>query len=157
MAPARYSCAAWKIDSSLGITGASIEYGSPGLLAKADSAAPPLATAPWLEYDFQTVSSGEATLSLYLLPTFPVDAQHKLRYAVALDGNAPVVLDASGAGEWQEKTPLTWAANVLRNSAMTELKLGQLAAGHHTLRLIYQDPGVVFEHIVVTFPGAPSG
>ena len=40
---------------------------------------------------------------------------------------------------------------------MTELKLGQLAAGHHTLRLIYQDPGVVFEHIVVTFPGAPSG
>jgi hypothetical protein len=149
--------AVWKVDPSLGITGASVEYGSPGLLATPDSVAPPIATAPWLEYDFQTVSSGEATLSLYLLPTFPVDAQHKLRYAIALDGNAPVTLDASGSGEWQEKTPPTWAANVLRNFAVTKLSLGQIAAGHHTLRLIYQDPGVVFEHIVITFPGAPSG
>ena len=149
--------AAWKVDSSLGITGASVEYGSPGLLATPDSVAPPMATAPWLEYDFQTVSSGDATLSLYLLPAFPVDAQHKLRYAVALDGRPPVLLDASGSGEWQEKTSQTWAANVLSNFAVTKLALGQLAAGDHTLRLIYQDPGVVFEHIVVTFPGAPSG
>jgi hypothetical protein len=149
--------AAWKVDPSLGITGASVEYGSPGLLATPDSVVPPIATAPWIEYDFQTVSSGEATLSLYLLPTFPVDAQHKLRYAVALDGNVPVLLDASGSGEWREKTSPTWAANVLSNFAVTKLALGQLAAGHHTLRLIYQDPGVVFEHIAITFPGAPSG
>ena len=149
--------AAWKVDPSLGITGASVEYGSPGLLATADSVAPPIATAPWLEYDFQTVSSGAATLSLYLLPTFPVDSDHHLRYAVALDGNATATLDASGSGEWQENTSPTWAANVLRNFALTKLELGQLPAGHHTLRLIYQDPGVVFEHIVIAFPGAPSG
>ncbi len=148
--------AAWKVDPELGISGASVVYGSPGLLATPDYEAPPASTAPWLEYEFQTVSSDNATLSLYLLPTFPVDAQHKLRYAVALDGRAPVMLDASGSGEWKENTSPTWAANVLRNAAVTKLELGRLPAGNHTLRLIYQDPGVVFEHIVIAFPGAPS-
>jgi hypothetical protein len=65
-----------------------------------------------------------------------------------------VTLDAGGAGEWQEKTPQTWAANVLRNFAVARLPLGALPPGHHTLRLIYRDPGVVFEHLTVSFAGA---
>jgi len=48
-----------------------------------------------------------------------------------------------------------WAENVLRNSAVAKIPLGPLAPGKHTLRLIYRDPGVVFERIVVTFPSAP--
>jgi len=44
---------------------------------------------------------------------------------------------------------------VLRNSAIDTIALGQLTPGHHTLRLFYRDPGVVFQHIVITFPGAP--
>ena len=30
-----------------------------------------------------------------------------------------------------------------------------LVAGRHTVRLLYRDPGVVFEHLVVTYAGAP--
>jgi len=45
---------------------------------------------------------------------------------------------------------------VLRNSALAKLPLGKLSAGEHRLRLIYRDPGVVFEHIVVTSDGAAS-
>jgi hypothetical protein len=44
---------------------------------------------------------------------------------------------------------------VLRNSAIETIPLGTLAAGKHTLRLISRDPGVVYEHLVITFPGAP--
>ena len=150
------SSAAWRILPELGISGASMVYGSPGLLANAATATePPLKDAPWLEYEFDTASSDEATLRLCLLPTFPIDSQHRLRYAVAIDGGAPLMLDASGSGEWQENSAPTWSANVLRNFAVQQLSLGHFTSGHHTLRLICRDPGVVLEHLTITFPSAP--
>jgi len=147
--------AAWSVLPDLGISGASVGYGSPGLLANVEPAPPPIASAPWLEYDFDTTTNGTAMLALALLPTFPVDAQHKLQYTVALDGQSPVTVDASASGVDQDDTPSNWSANVLRNSAINELPLGILRPGHHTLRLIYQDPGVIFEHVVIMFTGSP--
>ncbi len=146
---------AWKLHPDLGVSGASVGYGAPGLPANAEPVAAPIATAPWLDYDFDTTGSGAATLTLALLPTFPVDAQHKLRYAIALDGQAPLVVDASDPGGWQDNTPPNWSANVLRNFVTTTIPLGSLDPGRHTLRLIYLDPAVIFEHIVITFSGAP--
>ncbi|MDR3746156.1 MAG: glycosyl hydrolase 115 family protein [Acidobacteriaceae bacterium] len=151
--------ARWNVLADLGISGSSVEYGAPGLLANSDRAT--AASAPWLEYDFTTTTMGDATLALHLLPTFPVDSDHRLRYAVSIDGAAPVELDASaitskkskGAGDGPSNTG--WDENVLRNAAIAKLPLGSLAPGKHTLRLLYRDPGVVFEHIVVTFDGAP--
>ena len=93
-------------------------------------------------------------LALHLLPTFAIDSDHHLRYAVAIDSAAPVELDASGPDGHGPDTA-TWSANVLRNSAIATIPLGPLAAGPHTIRLISRDPGVVFEHLVLTFPGAP--
>jgi hypothetical protein len=148
--------ASWQLLPDLGISGASVGYGKPGSLANAEREAPPVGIAPWLDYDFDTTSSGTATLTLALLPTFPVDSQHRMRYAVALDGQSPIVVDASNSRERQDDAPPDWSANVLRNFAMAKLPLGSLHAGHHTLRLIYLDPAVIFEHIVVSFPGAPS-
>jgi hypothetical protein len=142
----------WNILSELGISGSSVEYGAPGLLANQTT---PPADQPWLDYDFTTTTSGPATLAIYLLPTFPLDADHRLRFAASLDGHAPAPLDAGATGEWHEDTAPVWAANVLRNAAVVKLPLGPLAAGKHTLRLSYIDPGVVFEHLVLTFPGAP--
>ena len=66
-----------------------------------------------------------------------------------------LMLDASGSeGGGADISP--WETNVLRNAAVQKLRLGRLAAGHHRLRLIYGDPGVVFEHLAVTFAGAPA-
>jgi hypothetical protein len=143
----------WRILSELGISGRSVEYGDPGLLANEpeETAVEP----PSLDYDFTTTTSGEATLSIYLLPTFPLDSNHRLRFAACLDGHAPMPLDAGATGEWHEDTAPVWAANVLRNAAIVKLPVGPLAAGKHTLRLLYVDPGVVFEHLVLTFAGAP--
>jgi hypothetical protein len=153
----------WKILADLGISGASVEYGAPGLLANtAPSPIPEAAQeSPWLEYDFTTTTNGPATLALHLLPTFPIDSDHSLRYAIALDGAAPIELDAAasapktsvGAGDGPANSE--WGENVLRNSAIATISLGTLAPGKHTLRLISRDPGVVYEHLVITFPGAP--
>jgi hypothetical protein len=159
------SAAKWNVLADLGISGDSVVYGRPGLLADLDlpwvaSGQNPEPTA-WLEYDFTTTMGGPATLALHLLPTFPLDSDHKLRYAVALDSGAPMERDMSGssaskaAGAGDGPSGADWPQNVLRNSAIDTIALGTLAPGKHTLRLLYRDPGVVFEHLVITFPGAP--
>jgi hypothetical protein len=141
--------AAWRVLPQLGLSGAAVVYGRPGLVASATGH-----DAPWLEYSFTSRSTEPATLTLHLLPTFPVDAEHRQRFRVAVDDGASKELDLSGAGEWKENSAPTWAANVLRNSAVLTLPLGVLKPGPHRLRLSYEDPGVVFEQLVVSFPGA---
>ncbi len=148
------SLAHWNVLRDLGISGASVVYGSPGLLANASpSSVVSTKDSPWLEYEFTTTGAGAASLAVHLLPTFAIDSDHLLRYAVSVDGGAPVELDASGPKGHGPDTA-TWSANVLRNSAIAMVPLGELAAGKHTVRLIYRDPGVAFEHLVVTFAGA---
>jgi len=120
-----------------------------------------LSDMPRLEYDFTTTTKAPATLTLHLLPTFPLDSDHTLRYAVALDKLPAIELDAAtgatskSAGAGDGPSGASWSANVLRNSAIATVTLGTLAPGKHTLRLYYREPGVVFQHLVVTFPGAP--
>jgi len=146
--------AQWRIISDLGITpGGSVTYGSAGLLANADHGAHQ--PAPWLEYTFTTASTGPATLSILILPTFPVDSAHRLRFGASIDGDAERIIDAAGAGEWQEGQAPTWEANVLRNAGIYRVPIPHLVPGKHHIRLIYHDPGVVFEHLVLAFGGAP--
>ncbi len=146
----------WRVLPDLGISGAAVVFGSPGLLANAQSVQPPApAEAPWLEYSFTTQHHAAGTLTVVLLPTFPVDSQQRLRFGVSVDNRPSAMMDASGPGEWHETSAPVWAQNVLRNAALFTLPLGKLPAGAHIIRLIYQDPGVMFEHLVVTFPGAP--
>jgi hypothetical protein len=159
------SAAQWRVLADLGISGDSVVYGRPGLLGILEEPSIASGTLPgptaWLEYDFTTTTAGPATLALHLLPTFPLDSDHKLRYAVALDGAAPMERDASGgaatkaAGSGDGPSGADWPQNVLRNSAIDTIPLGALSPGKHTFRLFYRDPGVVFEHLVVTFAGAP--
>jgi hypothetical protein len=70
------SAAQWNVLEDLGISGASIEYGVPGLLANSTVATAPDAQAPWLEYEFTTTHAAAATLAIHLLPTFPLDSDH---------------------------------------------------------------------------------
>lgn len=152
---------AWHVRPQLGLPGGSVLFGEPGATPEADWVGKEsqdrmrsLSTAPWIEYAFTTRSEGDALLSLYLLPTYPVDSEHHLRYAVVLDGGKPVILDGDGA-DGKRSDVTSWSSNVLRNSEIETLDLGKLPPGRHRLRLIHGDPGVIFEHIVVTFPGAP--
>lgn len=157
--------ARWNVLPELGISrGGSVVYGSPGVQASLGTGSAEAEGAPWLEYAFTTMSEGPATLTLHLLPTFPVDSEHRLRYAVQLDDHPRLELDAApvaaapGGAKASGDGPSDrdWAQNVLRNSAVRVLHLSTpLAPGAHTIRLYYVDPGVVFEHLVLTFDGAP--
>jgi hypothetical protein len=173
--------ASWHVLDDLGISGASVVFGDPGrtspypqISTSANLGGPSFAASsqrlgsvsadtlsPSLEYDFTTTSLGQATLALHLLPTFPIDSDHQLRYAVSLDGGVPMELNAAAnpntksGGSGDGPSTADWSANVLRNSAIANVPLGPLSPGKHSLRMLYRDPGVVFEHIVITFPGAP--
>jgi hypothetical protein len=153
----------WNVLTDLGISGGSMVFGDPG---RAPVFGPIMTAAtrslsPYLEYEFATTTAGPATLALHLLPTFAIDSDHKLRYAVSIDNATPLERDASGgasvkaAGSGDGPSGADWPQNVLRNSAIDTIQLGALAPGKHALRLYYRDPGVVFQHIVITFPGAP--
>jgi hypothetical protein len=153
----------WNVLPDLGISGASVVFGDPGRTPVFGpiSTGAAQSPSPWLEYDFTTTTAEPGTLALHLLPTFPIDSDHKLRYAVSLDNGTPMERDASGgasvkaAGSGDGPSGADWPQNVLRNSAIDTIQFGVLAPGKHTLRLYYRDPGVVFQHIVITFPGAP--
>ena len=158
----------WNVLADLGISGASVEYGAPGAtnlgapgLASETWDSGATASAPWLEYDFTTISTGAATLTLHLLPTFPIDSDHSLRYAVSIDGHPRLLLDAAAAssskstGAGDGPSGANWSQGVLRNSAVATMNIASLSPGAHTIRLMYRDPGVVFEHLVLTFSGAP--
>ena len=129
----------WRELANLGISGSSMVLGDPGL----DRAAPNAE----LDYDFTSKAPGDAMLQIHLLPTFALDSGHKLRYAVALDNQPPVEVD--------EARDKSWAANVLSNDAIATVPLGDLAAGPHTLHFLYRDPGLILQHLVVTFPNTP--
>jgi len=145
----------WQVLDDLGISGSSVVLGAPGSATSPSDPAHP-ENAPWLEYHFQTVTQQDATLTVHLLPAFPVDSDHSLRFAVKLDDQPSQTLDLSGTGEWKEGSAPTWETNVLRNDARLSVSLGRLPPGPHTLRLFYVDPGIVFQHLTIAFPGAPS-
>jgi hypothetical protein len=138
----------WKVLHDLGISGDSIELNS----AEVHSLA---AASAWVEYDFGTASDGNANLSIFLLPTFPLDSVHRLRFKIQLDDAYVSTADLAEQGEWKENSAPQWEANVLRNAAIVTTSLGHLMPGQHTLRLEPIDPGLVFEHLVITLTGAP--
>jgi Glycosyl hydrolase family 115/Gylcosyl hydrolase family 115 C-terminal domain len=141
----------WKVLRDLGISGDSIELDN--------AEVPPTAYAApsaWLDYDFKTTSDADANLSIYLLPTFPIDSVHRLRFTITLDNKFVRTADLAEQGEWKENSAPQWEANVLRNAAIVTANVGHLRPGRHTLRLEPMDPGLVFEHLSITFPGAPQ-
>jgi hypothetical protein len=140
----------WKVLHDLGISGDSVELDSAEIPPTAHAA-----PSACLEYDFETTSDADANLSIYLLPTFPIDSVHRLRFKMTLDNKFVRTADLAEQGKWKENSAPQWEANVLRNAAIVTANLGDLGTGRHTLRLEPIDPGLVFEHLTITFPGAP--
>lgn len=144
----------WHVLEDLGVSGASMVYGNPGKVSE-EPGNPDPARVPWLEYRFTTASTQDATLTLDLLPTFPVDADHALRFAISVDGGPHHVVDAGSTGKWAENSAPVWETNVLRNYSALSVPLGPLTPGLHRLRWSPLDPGLVLQQLQVTWPGAP--
>jgi hypothetical protein len=142
--------ASWKVIPGLGRLGDSLAV-FPTTTPSVTDAAALAANAPALEYDFTvTTANAAGKVTVQAIPTHRLNAERGLRYAVAIDGEAPQIVDL--------ETPefsAPWSVNVLRGSAFGTTT-HNIAAGKHTLKIYMVDPGVVIDHITVDLGKLPK-
>lgn len=99
---------------------------------------------PVVSYNFFTFSGSPAEVKVYTLPTFPLNKNYSMRYAVSVDDGAAQILDFKTVGRSEE-----WKQNVLSNSAVRSVQLPTLKPGKHVLHIYMIDPGVILDRMVI--------
>jgi hypothetical protein len=144
----------WAIIDDLGYTGKSLmasplegvripDLNNPSTLLK-DNA--------YVEYDFYTITESAPELSVYTLPTHPLNNNYRMRYALSVDEGPLQVIDFKTQGRSEE-----WKQNVLRNNAVKKIKTAELKPGKHTLRIYMVDPGVILDRVLIDLGGLKKG
>jgi len=105
-------------------------------------------TAPFVEYEFYSLTTAKPQISVYTLPTHPVNNDYSMRYAVSVDDGPLKLVDFKTVGRTEE-----WKQNVLRNSAIKKVEGQTINPGKHTLKIFMVDPGVVLDRIVIDLGG----
>jgi len=137
----------WTRLQGLGHTGASLMAGpiaDPPAVDTAQLASLSAVAA----YDFFTFSRRPATITVYGLPTHPIDEQHSLRFGIAIDDRPPQLLDFKTVGRSE-----TWKLNVLSNTALASVAADTLEPGRHVLKLYAIDPGVAIDRMTIDLGG----
>lgn len=107
-----------------------------------------LAQPPSLSYDFYLLHDAEPIVNVFCLPTHPITAMQKMRFAIAIDDGPLTIVDFQTYGRSDE-----WKENVLRNSAVAKWNSPHLPKGKHTMHIYMVDPGVVLDRIVMDLGG----
>lgn len=102
----------------------------------------------FVEYDFYTFSSTAPGITIFTLPTHPLNNYYSLRYAVSIDDGPLTIVDFKTFGRSEE-----WKQNVLRNRAERKIDMPDLNAGKHTLKIYCIDPGVIVDEIRIDLGG----
>lgn len=132
----------WITLQGLGHTGASVKAVVSGTV---DTAALDK-SAPFIGYEFWSVSTTSPKVMIYTLPTHPLNNKFSMRYAVRIDDSPIQIVDFKTIGRSEE-----WKQNVLRNSAIRTLQFPPLKPGLHKLIIYAIDPGVVLDRILINF------
>ncbi len=140
----------WKVTDDAGYTVKSLQ----ALPVTVKEASVPTDAEPikknnsFVEYDFYTFSSGSPIVTVFSLPTHPLNKNHSMRYAVSIDNRLIAMVDFRTFGRSDE-----WKQNVLKNQASREIQLQFLKPGKHTLRLYTVDQGVIVNRILINLGG----
>lgn len=101
-----------------------------------------------IEYDFYTLSSATHYVTVFALPTHPINNNYSLRYAVSIDKGPLKMVDIKTFGRSGE-----WKQNVLRNRSERKIAMPFLKAGKHTLKIYAVDPGLILDEIRIDAGG----
>ena len=137
----------WKILPDHGRTGSAITAFP--VIAKEQQ---PGGNSPHVEYEINTNSESEFTISAYFSPTLNFhNTPEGLQYALSVDNETPQVISInkedknSISGIWNK-----WVAeNIIIKSS--KHKIGQ--PGRHTVKFWMVNPGVVLQKLVLDFGG----
>lgn len=105
-------------------------------------------SAPYIEYEFFTMTENKINVYVCCLPTHPINNNFGVRYAITIDDLPIQIIDVRTFGRSEE-----WKKNVLRNSSHTVSQHPKLKKGKHTLRIYWVDPGVTIQKIILDLGG----
>ncbi|GAA4729448.1 glycosyl hydrolase 115 family protein [Flavisolibacter ginsenosidimutans] len=139
----------WKLVSGLGYAGSGLEsfpLSTKGSSLSNDDSIKRKNSV--VEYDFYTLTSATPFITIFALPTHPVNNNFRVRYALSIDDGPLETVDIKTSGKSEE-----WKQNVLRNRAERRTGLPFLKAGKHRLKIYCVDPGVVLDEIRIDLGG----
>lgn len=139
----------WTIVPNLGRTGSALII-EPGTSERQVD----LANAPRVEYEFTTFNSGELNIETYLSPTQDFKKQGGLKYAIAVDTEAPQIINMNeGEVEPDYKYAEWWMKSVGDHIKTRVSKHKVNSPGKHTLKIWMIDTGIVFQKFVIDAGG----
>ena len=140
----------WVTVNGLGRTGQAMEALplSFNSVVKSDMTDAAIKKQAALSYNFLTFNSAPAEVKIYTIPTYPLNKNFEMRYAVSVDEDPATVLNFKTIGRSEE-----WKQNVLSNSAVRSVKLPSLPTGKHVLHVYMIDPGVIIDRMVIDLGG----
>jgi len=107
---------------------------------------------PSVEYKVTLWKPGAVDVTVLASPSLDVVGKRGLRYAIAVDNEAPQVVDLDRSANPQE-----WAKAVADNMWRGVSHHRVAAAGAHRVRIWAIDPSVVIQRVVVARPGYTMG
>jgi hypothetical protein len=111
--------------------------------------------SPEVEYDFWTSSAGSAQVAVYSLPTHRIYPGINLKYAIAIDNEAPTIIDCDDSAVRGGENSNNWRDGVVHNTYITTTPHNLAAEGKHTLKIWMVDPGVALEKFVISTGAVP--
>jgi len=110
--------------------------------------------APMLEYTFTLFGGGDLNIDTYLSPTLNYKKNEGLKYAIAVDDEAPQIInihEGETTPDWEY--PEWWNNSVTDHIRKKRSVHTGVDAGVHTLKIWMVDPGVVFQKFVIDAGG----
>ncbi|WP_020620365.1 glycosyl hydrolase 115 family protein [Paenibacillus daejeonensis] len=103
-----------------------------------------VAASPSLEYDIHLTSSGSFPLEIYRIPT--LNSKGKVRFAISVDNEAPIVVESEAADEGQGTV---WVNNLFHMIEKHVVDLPALSSGKHTIKLWMVDNFIMIDKLVL--------
>lgn len=134
----------WTVVPNLGRTNSSIHVEP----ANAERQSPK--SAPSVTYEFTVFDEAELAVEAYLSPTLNYKKNEGLKYAIAIDDEAPQIVNMH-EGETQPdwEYPDWWNNSVTDHIKKKRTEHTSVKPGKHTLKIWMVDPGVVFQKFVL--------
>jgi hypothetical protein len=99
-----------------------------------------------VSHDFYSFSNTPPILTVFTLPTHPLNKNFSMRYGVSIDDGPIQITDFRTFGRSEE-----WKQNVLSNAATRTFRFPVLKPGRHTLKIFAIDPGVMLDRMTIDF------
>ncbi len=110
--------------------------------------------APRLEYEFTVFDGGELKVNTYVSPTLNFKKNEGLKYAIAIDDEAPQIInihEGDTIPDWEY--PDWWNKSVTDHIRIKQSIHDSIEPGKHILKIWMIDPGVVFQKFVIDAGG----